>query len=145
MSFLNWFCHITQPGERLTNSFLLFDCCIFYFLRSLFERLEEQRAKKEEDWEEEHKFKNQFRKLHIQSQIKNNILILDEFSCFRMVQNMVCQETRQRPNKANLRRELLIKAIKASFYKEPSKDGLSSDIKIYRLIDWLVTVFDNLH
>jgi len=34
-----------------------------YDHRSLFERLEEQRAKKEEDWEEEHKFKNQFRGL----------------------------------------------------------------------------------
>merc|ERR1712098_213358 len=31
--------------------------------RSLFERLEEQRVKKQEEWDEEHKFKNQFRGL----------------------------------------------------------------------------------
>merc|ERR1711909_31942 len=31
--------------------------------RSLFERLEEQRQKKQDDWDEEHKFKNQFRGL----------------------------------------------------------------------------------
>lgn len=31
--------------------------------RSLFEKLEEQRQKKQDDWDEEHKFKNQFRGL----------------------------------------------------------------------------------
>merc|ERR1711909_163321 len=31
--------------------------------RSLFERLEEQRVKKQDEWDEEHKFKNQFRGL----------------------------------------------------------------------------------
>eukprot|EP00092_Neocalanus_flemingeri_P027292 GFUD01029598.1.p1 GENE.GFUD01029598.1~~GFUD01029598.1.p1 ORF type:complete len:208 (-),score=87.65 GFUD01029598.1:90-713(-) len=31
--------------------------------RSLFERLDEQRQKKQDDWDEEHKFKNQFRGL----------------------------------------------------------------------------------
>ena len=40
---------------------LIFDIFIF---RSLWERLNEQKQKKQDDWDEEHKFKNQFRGLN---------------------------------------------------------------------------------
>ena len=35
-----------------------------FIWRSLWERLEEQKQKKQSDWDEEHKFKNQFRGLN---------------------------------------------------------------------------------
>ena len=40
---------------------IIFD---IFFFRSLWERLNEQKQKKQDDWDEEHKFKNQFRGLN---------------------------------------------------------------------------------
>jgi len=46
--------------------------------RSLWERLEEQKQKKQMDWDEEHKFKNQFRGLN-----DDEVIFLDKIDDFR--------------------------------------------------------------
>ena len=50
--------------------------------RSLWERLEEQKQKKQMDWDEEHKFKNQFRGLN-----DDEVDFLDKVDDFRYDNN----------------------------------------------------------
>ena len=49
-----------------------------FIWRSLWERLEEQKQKKQSDWDEEHKFKNQFRGLN-----DDEVDFLDKVDDFR--------------------------------------------------------------